>query len=84
MTLTCCKSDVKPSTLLIVFIQTKMASLSKSASTSTSSETEKLENSRSLVWQYFERDKATQIATCSLCKAKLKSVGGSTGSLELG
>jgi BED zinc finger len=83
VTLTCCKSDVKPSTLLIVFIQTKMASLSKSASTSTSSETEKLENSRSLVWQYFERDKATQIATCSLCKAKLKSVGGSTGSLHV-
>ena len=33
------------------------------------------------MWQYFERDKATQIATCSLCKSKLKSVGGSTGSL---
>jgi len=56
-----------------------MASMSKSASTSS----EKLDNSRSLAWQYFEHDKATQIATCSLWKAKLKSVGGSTGSLHL-
>jgi len=60
-----------------------MASMSKCASATTSSETEKLENSRSLVWKYFERDKATQIATCLLCKAKLKSVGGSTGSLHV-
>jgi hypothetical protein len=59
-----------------------MASMSKSAIASTSNE-KKLENSRSLVWQYFERDKTTQIATSSLCKSKLKSVGGSTGSLHV-
>jgi len=52
-------------------------SMSKSASI------DKLDNSRSLVWQYFERDKATQSATCSLCKSKLKSVGGSPGSLHV-
>lgn len=41
------------------------------------------ENLRSLVRQYFSRDKSGQFATCSLCKSRLKSVGGTTRSLHV-
>ena len=41
------------------------------------------EHLRSPVWQYFTRNTASQLATCSLCKSTLKAVGGSTRSLHI-
>ena len=35
------------------------------------------------VWQYFQRENKGQCATCKLCKAVLKTVGGSTKGLHV-
>jgi ubiquitin len=37
---------------------------------------------KSGVWEHFTRDPVGQIATCKLCKTKLKCTGGSTKSLH--
>jgi len=34
-------------------------------------------------WQYFLRENKGQCATCKLCKAELKTVGGSTKGLHV-
>jgi hypothetical protein len=39
-------------------------------------------NLKSGVWAHFNRNPASQMAECKLCKAKLKSTGGSTKSLH--
>lgn len=47
-----------------------------------SSSTSTTQNLRSLVWQYFTRDKSGQTAQCQKCKKSLKSTGGSTKNLH--
>ena len=41
------------------------------------------ENLRSPVWNHFHRDTVNQVATCTLCNARLKCIGGSTRSLHV-